>query len=241
MLGKNLVATMIMLATAGAALADAKEDVLAAARKLADSENYSWTATTEGAGNVSGGGSEGKTEKDGLTLLVLNLRVGSAKVIFKGDKGAVETPDEGWQSIPSATDDASGRGVLPMVANMIKTYQPPAVQAMNLVAKLQDLQKTGDGFAGTLSADEAKSLLQRRVGRRQNADGAGGGPEFKDARGTVRFWTTNDVLTKFQFNLQGTMTLNGESREIDRTTTVEIKDIGTTKIEVPEEARGKMG
>ena len=40
-----------MLAVAGSAAllrADAKEDVQAAAKKLADSDNYSWKQTTEG-------------------------------------------------------------------------------------------------------------------------------------------------------------------------------------------------
>jgi len=33
---------------------------------------------------------------------------------------------------------------------------------------------------------------------------------------------------------------NGEDRDVDRTTTVEIKDVGTTKIDVPEAAKKKL-
>jgi hypothetical protein len=33
---------------------------------------------------------------------------------------------------------------------------------------------------------------------------------------------------------------NGDDRDIDRTTTVEIKDVGSTKITVPNEAKSKM-
>jgi hypothetical protein len=36
------------------------------------------------------------------------------------------------------------------------------------------------------------------------------------------------------------MNFNGEDRDIDRTTTIEFKDAGTTKIEVPEAAQKKM-
>jgi hypothetical protein len=36
------------------------------------------------------------------------------------------------------------------------------------------------------------------------------------------------------------MTVNGEDRDVDRTTTIEIKDIGTTKVEVPAEAKSKL-
>ena len=36
------------------------------------------------------------------------------------------------------------------------------------------------------------------------------------------------------------MSFNGNDREIDRTTTVEIKDVGTTKLTVPDEAKKKL-
>lgn len=34
---------------------------------------------------------------------------------------------------------------------------------------------------------------------------------------------------------------NGEDREIDRTTTTEIKDVGSTKVQVPDAAKKKLG
>jgi hypothetical protein len=37
------------------------------------------------------------------------------------------------------------------------------------------------------------------------------------------------------------MNFNGEDREVSRTTTYEIKDVGTTKVEVPEDAKKKLG
>jgi hypothetical protein len=40
--------------------------------------------------------------------------------------------------------------------------------------------------------------------------------------------------------VQGSVSWNGNDREVDRTTTVEIKDVGTTKIEVPEDAKKKL-
>ena len=188
---------------------------------------------------MGAGGSDGKTQKDGLTMLRLNLRAGSANVIFKGDKGAVETSDDGWQAIPSLDADRAGpRDVLQMVAVMIRTYRAPANQALNLASKSEDLQKSDDGsYSGTLPPDEAKALMQRRAGRRE---GAGGGPDVKDAKASVNFWTKDGMLVKFQFNVQGTMTVQGEERQINRTTSVEIKDVGTTKIEVPEAAAALM-
>jgi hypothetical protein len=225
-------------------------------------------------------------------MLLLELRDAQARVFFKGDKGAVETPDEGWQAVsaadagpggpggaggggardPNAPGAAGGPGAggggggpnaARMVANMIRNYQPPAAQAMNLAGKAQDLKKTDDGgYTGTLSADDAKALMQRRVGRGMGTGrggggggggaaaggggaggGAGGPPDVKDPKATVTFWTDNaGQLSKFQFNVQGKMTTrDGQEREINRTTTVQFKDVGTTKIDVPAEAKAKMG
>ena len=38
----------------------------------------------------------------------------------------------------------------------------------------------------------------------------------------------------------GTISFNGNDFENDRTTTVEIKEVGSTKVEVPEEAKKKL-
>ena len=40
--------------------------------------------------------------------------------------------------------------------------------------------------------------------------------------------------------MQGKVSFNGNDRDVDRTTTVEIKDVGTTKVEVPEGAKKKL-
>ncbi len=38
----------------------------------------------------------------------------------------------------------------------------------------------------------------------------------------------------------GEVSFNGNRRDVDRSTTVEIQDIGSTKIEVPEDAKKKL-
>ena len=40
--------------------------------------------------------------------------------------------------------------------------------------------------------------------------------------------------------VQGKVSFNGNDRDVDRTTTVEIKDVGTTKVELPEGAKNKL-
>ena len=67
-----------------------------------------------------------------------------------------------------------------------------------------------------------------------------GRSEPKDAKGSVKLWTKSGALQKYELKLQGTMNFNGEDRPADRTTTVEFKDVGTTKLEAPEAARKKV-
>jgi len=45
---------------------------------------------------------------------------------------------------------------------------------------------------------------------------------------------------KYQYHVQGTVSFNGNDRDVDRTTTIEITDVGTTKIDVPDEAKKKL-
>ena len=47
--------------------------------------------------------------------------------------------------------------------------------------------------------------------------------------------------TKVQVKVSGTVSFNGEDRDIERTSTHEIKDVGTTEVKVPEEASKALG
>ena len=56
----------------------------------------------------------------------------------------------------------------------------------------------------------------------------------------MKFWIKDGELSKYEFKVQGKVSFNGNERDVDRTTTVEIKDVGTTKVEVPEDAKKKL-
>ena len=79
-------------------LADAKEDVKAAAKKLADAANYSWTATTEiEGGPFTPAPVMGKAEKGGYAVLTTERDSTTTTAVLKGDKGVLKTED-GWQT-----------------------------------------------------------------------------------------------------------------------------------------------
>ena len=223
-----------------------KDDVLAAAKKLAASSNYSWHTTTDtGAGGGGGGGrmrpgpTDGRTEKDGITQLTMSRGETTTEAFMKGDKAAVKTPD-GWKTLAEMGEGGGGGGGGQgnpgrFLARTLQGYKAPAIEAQDLVGKVKDLTRSGDALTGDLTVEGAKEFLTRGPRR-----GGGGGPETSNEKGSVKFWVKDGVLTKYELHVQGSMSFNGESRDIDRTTTVEIKDVGTTKIEVPEDAKKKM-
>ena len=48
------------------------------------------------------------------------------------------------------------------------------------------------------------------------------------------------MLSKYELKQQGTVRFGDNDRDLDGTTIVEIKDIGTTKIEIPDAAKKKL-
>jgi hypothetical protein len=235
---RNLLLGTLALLAGSLIAADSgpKDDVISAAKKLAEKSNYSWKSTVESAGGGArmGGPSEGKTEKGGFTCLSMTRGDNTTEAFMKGEKGALKTAD-GWQSFAEAT--ASG-GDQPspgrFIARMMQTFKAPAAQAEDLAGKAKELKKDGDAYVGDLTEDGAKSQLT--FGGRGGANA----PEVSGAKGSVKFWIKDGVLAKYELKVQGKVSFNGNDRDVDRTTTTEIKDIGTTKIEVPEDAKKKM-
>jgi hypothetical protein len=227
-----LLSALTVLTVALPATAAPKDDVLNAAKKLALEPNYSWTTTVtvpEGS-QFRPGPTQGKTEKDGLTLVSWTFNDNTTQAVIKGDKGAVTNQDGVWESLAEVEqEEGFGR----FRAMMVRNLKTPAVQAADLAAGAKDLKQDGNVYSGELTEDAAKELL--RFGRR-----GGGGAEVSHAKGSVKFWLKDGALSRYEFKVKGTVTFNNNDRDIDRTTTVEIKDIGTTKLTVPEAAKKKL-
>ena len=235
---KNILIGAITLLAGSLIAADAspKEDVLAAAKKLAAQSNYSWKATTDNGANAqfTPGPTEGKTDKGGLIMISMSFNDNTTDGFMKGTNVAVKT-DEGWKTAVEATSGDGGFNMGSMMARRMQTTKAPAAEVEDLVAKAKDLKKDGDVISGELTEDGAKALIAMG-GRR----GGGQAPAATEAKGSVKFWIKDGTLTKYESKVSGKRDFNGEVREIERTVTVEIKDVGTTKITVPEEAQKKL-
>ena len=214
-----------------AADSTAKDEITKAAAKLGES-SYSWrtTVVVPEDSPFKPGPTDGKTEKGGFTHVKMSFNENTTEMVFKGDKAAVSGREGGWQS---ASDLENSEGPGRFLGMMARNFRPPAVQAAEIGSDIKELKKDGDAYSGELTEEGAKKLLTFRRGQGAQATVA-------NPKGSAKFWLKDGALVKYQFNVKGTVSFNGNEFQNDRTSTVEIKDVGSTKVEVPEEAKKKL-
>jgi hypothetical protein len=230
---KKFILCSALVAVAGALFAaDAKEEVTAAIKKLGEQANYSWktTVAVPDSARWRPGPTEGKTEKGGVLYQKMTFGDNTTEIVKQGDKAAFTDRDGEWQSAAN-TEGQEGRGRF--MAAMVRNLQAPAAQAADIAGGVKEFKADGDAWTGDFTEDAAKNLMRFRRG-------GGDGPTISDAKGSAKFWIKDGVLSKYEFKLSGKMDFNGNEMDMDRTTTVEIKDVGTTKVEVPEGAKAKL-
>jgi hypothetical protein len=237
---KNILFSLTLLAAGSLFAADSnpKDDVTSAAAALGKQPNYSWRTTVDAGSNARfrPGPTDGKTENGGYTTLSMSFNDNTTEMVMQGTNVAIKTADNGWQSAAEATADDGGGG-FNMAAGMVRmaqNYKTPAAEATSLAGLAKDLTAGTNGISGDLTEDGAKTMLAFRRG------GNGTPPAIANAKGSVTFWLTDGKLVKYQTHVSGTVTFNGNDRDVDRTTTTEIKDVGATKIEVSDDAKKKL-
>jgi hypothetical protein len=224
----------LLARTLTAAGATPQDKIVSAARQLGDKPNYSWTTSTkEGDGSPGRVGPiAGKAEKGGLTYLSFEIGGIPVEVYMNGQKGAAKAL-EGWQTFDEI---AQTSGTAAAVVRYLRSYKAPGVESAVLSGNVKDIREAEAVFSGDLKEEAAKELLERGARRREGQDP----PKVENPKGAVKFWIQNGALTKYEINIRGKVTAGDRESDVNRTTTVEIKDAGTTKLEVPAEAKQKM-
>jgi len=247
-----------MVLVAGSLMAADKDDVSAAIAKLAAADNYSWKSTTtnipapgadanagggrRGGRGFGGGAVDGKAQKDGLIYVSMPGRGGVTEGYVKGTKGAVKAGDDAsWTSFADATADDGNGGfnMAAMTARRVQSTKSPADTAKDLLSKTKSVSKTGDFYTGELTEDGAKSMVTGGFGGFRGG-GGGQGPDITGAKGTVKFWVKDGLLSKYETDVQGSIDFGGNSRDMHPRTTVEVREVGTTKIDVPADAKKSL-
>jgi len=213
-----------------AADASLKDQVVEAAQKLAQEDNYSWHTQTdvpEGA-QFRPGPIDGQSEKGGYTHISWSIFDNAVEIVQKGKKAAYKDQYGAWQLADENASDGPDGWMSMFALNMPN----PAKQAAEIAGDVVELKQEGDALTGELTEAGAKALMSFRRG--------GDGPTISGAKGSAKFWLKDGALQKYQYKVKGLMDWNGNEVDIDRDTTVEIKGVGSTKVEVVEEAKTKL-
>lgn len=226
----NILAALVAALPFASAVADSKSEVAAAVKELGAESGYAWIYTPKTVGSESAKRQQtpldGKTERDGYTLIHGEIGDVSVDIGLKGDKLVVNYSGD-WLS-------AAEIGENNRTVQRLRTLRRPTDEAQLLLDKAAKIKKDTDGsYAGELDAAWAKEVFAL-LGRRA--------AEAPTASGEVRFWIKAGRLAKYEFIVRGKITTgtNKDETEVSRTTTVEIKDVGTTKVSLPDEAKKKL-
>jgi len=221
---------MIAACSAQAAESQAIETATRGALKLEQEKNYAWVSTSQSAPETRTwrqGPTEGKTEKGGYTYVTFTLGDNTILMGFKDKKAAISWADR-WQGAEELQGDYA------WIGDRLRTYKLPASEATFLAKHSRNLKEDASGsLAGELDEAALKWLLTR--GRQEITDVA-------KVKGSVQFWLQNGRLAKYEYVVQGALALKPDEPEVKlhRTTTVEIKNVGSTKVDVPREAAEKL-
>ncbi|MEO1844001.1 MAG: hypothetical protein ABGZ37_06970 [Akkermansiaceae bacterium] len=234
---KELLIASLVAGLTGFAHAEPAPDLAAAAKKLSAAKNYTWTSSSA-FGDREPRVTSGKVGSGGHTLINYPIRDSSIEVLIRNGKAAIKT-DDGWQVADAEAEGDENRR-LRYLARIAERYEAPTVRVTELIAKIGELKVEEGRYSATLSEEAAKEMMSFR-GRGRGPDGGQReAPQISGASGSVKILVKDGILTKYELTLNGKMTINNQERDISRTSTVEFKDVDSTKFEIAEEAAGLL-
>ena len=204
----------------GANRAGGEEDLDKAAAKAGTMTNYSCTITIKTEGLTEGG--EGQ-EIPAVELRIQpdapwHLKSGETEAYRKGDVLVVKE-GAAWKR--------ADRGA--KAAKVLQMVRGPHEILVNLKsASFKEVKREDSEGSRCFLGDLTEAAL---------AQFAQGRPQPKST-GTAKVWVNGDgAVTKFEVRIESKMKdKTGQEIAVQRTTTVEVRDVGSTKYDVPEEA-----
>lgn len=247
---KNLIIPCIAVFSAAICQAAPADDVKAAAKKLADAPNYAWSTTVANAGGAGGGGrgggfgggpQSGVAEKGGFAVITREGPNGQSQTVRKGEKVVLQNQENQWVTPEEfmAAFGGGGGGGRGGAGGALFGGTLPADDLTALATAATDLTAADGVISGKLNAE---ATTQRLTAGRGGRGGGGNAPAAPtNASGTVKFWVKDGAISKYEVNVKGTVTGRGGEVQVDRTTTTEIKNVGSSKATVPPDALKKIG
>jgi hypothetical protein len=227
---KITFALTIGLLTASLLSATETNQVQNSISKLKEQSSYSWVTKAELPGMpFTPEPQHGKIGKESIALVDQEFNGEAMLAAFSTNKVAVQV-DGQWQAVANPNSGDFGDRAA-MTARFLARSGTAATEAEKLLGLVKELKAGENGlWSGELTEKGAAGFLT--FGPRN------GGPGPKNAKGTAKFWLKDGALSKFQTHATGTVVMfDQEERDIDLTRTVEIQDVGKTKVEIPEGAK----
>lgn len=224
-----------------------------------DARTYSIAGKTERAGDFS------RVTMPMISVLRRRAGLGAGNsdnqvtAIFCGDQRLVVDVDGTWKTPAemSASSRMAGRragnasggtggariggrnpndkAALPPYSNLQLTLSRPHDEIAIIVANASEWRAEPDGVSGAL-ADLGARLLLVHPGQNELTPLRAGG--------TFRLWLKEGSLVRYQVRLTGTLAVKAglDRREIDvnQDATTKLREMGTTRVDVPEEAKRKL-
>jgi hypothetical protein len=219
-------------------------------------ENHSWTEASSDSTSTGGPTSiEGKTDGNGLTTIAVITTNRTIEGYLHGNNAYVTSHQRNWRSDPRMN---KGESPGAFMTRMIRGITPPAQELAILLNSGEKVERDGDVISGDIPEGLARKLLEAGTKRTELKQSESKDPQSKPqeakqpvgaegqapvvaAAGNMTLWTKDGLVTKYEVRLRGKVQVDGKETEVVRTRTVEIKDVGTTKIVLPEAARRKLG
>jgi hypothetical protein len=198
-------------------------------------ENYSWTETLLDslAASKFTIQTRGKVDPGGFTSVSMDLGSRTIQGYRYENKAYVSCAQRNWRSEPLLRNDETPGEFM---ARLVRRVIPPATE-LDLILKNGDkLKKDGELLSADLPPGLVSKFLDQGTGRPAKT-------KRKDpsGTGTVKIWTKDGAVTKYEIKLSGKVEIDGKETDVDRTRTIEITDVGTTTIDLPDQARKKFG
>jgi hypothetical protein len=209
------------------------EDLAAATKKASGMEAYGFKVDTKIDGKGGKGltplAVEGRYQKDQPTGL---KALGSEA--FRQSGVIVVKEGEAWKRLERKKGEKPAKGQVSLLA--LGSVRLPHEELAEFEKNFEKSEKAPEGegfvFSGPLTGEGAKALASA------GDKAAGKARAALTYTGSAKVWVNQEgAVTKYEISLKGKGTVKDKEVEVSMTRTVELSEIGTAKVEVPEGAK----
>jgi hypothetical protein len=220
--------------------ADAMSKLKGAIQKLNESTGYTWAySTTAGPGDrMVTVPREGRLEAPGLMHLTTRARnaENESEFIIQNGKMVIRTKD-GWKTSDELIRE-SGQGAT-ATSSYVREAEKSKPAGEEMAELLRNLENLREESGGWISGSIKAGFLDQQL--RRGARNAATEISVVGASGTVRVLVRDGVVSQCVTRIQAKVATVDRQSIVDRSTVIDFRNIGSTRIVVPDEARKKLG